>query len=180
MSEQGKVAAYLDLLDAQHREVFALLGGVPPEKIWQRPLPGEWSIGEILDHTRILNRSFRRLFQVVWLLLWPLGHLRRERPYQTDIDDVYARPDFPMSVGWLWTPKHTPTNPVPLEQLYRETAVEHQKIRAWYEARDEALLGHINLYDPPIGWLNMVQALRVAAYHDALHFRDVKEMVRSA
>jgi hypothetical protein len=180
MAEKGKVAAYLDLLDAQHREVFALLDGVPLEKIWERPAPEEWSIGEILDHTRVLNRSFRRFFKVVWVVLWPLGRLRRGRPYSAEIDDVYARPDFPMQVGWLWTPKQKPADLVSLAQLHRETAVEHQKIRAWYEARDEAVLGHINLYDPVVGWLNLVQALRVGVYHDALHFRDIKEMVRSA
>jgi len=177
MGKENHVAAYLDLLDTQHREVFALLEGVPLEKIWRRPEPGEWSIGEILDHTRILNRSFRRAFKAVWVLLWPLGRLRRGRPYKGEIDDVYARPDFPMQVGWLWTPKHKPADLVPLEQLQRETAVEHQKIRAWYEARDEAVLGHINLYDPVVGWLNLVQALRVGVYHDALHFRDIEKMV---
>jgi hypothetical protein len=176
MGAKGKVAAYLDLLDAQHREVFALLENVPAEQLWQRPAAGEWSIGEILDHTRILNRSFRRIFKVVWVVLRPLAWLRRHKPYETEIDDVYARPDFPMSVGWLWKPKHDPADLIPLDQLRRETAVEHQKIRAWFEARDEAVLGHVNLYDPVIGWLNMVQALRVAVYHDALHFRDIAQM----
>jgi hypothetical protein len=180
MGEKGKVAAYLDLLEAQHRDLFALLEDVSTAHLWQRPEPEEWSIGEILDHTRVLNRSFRRIFSLVGVVLWPIGWLRRHRPYQTEIDDVYTRPGFPMSVGWLWKPKHTPARPVSLEQLRRETAVEHQKIRAWYEARDEAILGHINLYDPVIGWVNLVQALRIGAYHDALHFRDIVKMVENS
>jgi hypothetical protein len=69
MSEKGKVAVYLDLLDGQHRELFALLEEIPPAYVWQRPEPGEWSIGEILDHTRVLNRSFRRIFGLVGVVL---------------------------------------------------------------------------------------------------------------
>ena len=177
MAKKGYVAAYLDLLDAQHKAVFDLLVDVPVTQIWQRPLPGEWSIGEILDHTRILNRSFRRLFKVIWPILYPVGWLRRKRPFVAEIDDVYARPDFPMQVGWLWTPKHDPADLVPVAQLRQETAVEHQKFRVWYESKDEAILGNINIYDPVVGWLNMVQALRVGVYHDALHFRDIEAMV---
>jgi hypothetical protein len=41
-------------------------------------------------------------------------------------------------------------------------------------------LGHINLYDPVIGWINLVQALRVGADHDALHFRDIVTMVENS
>jgi hypothetical protein len=136
-----------------------------------------WSIGEILNHTTILNRSFRRIFKLVWFISAPLARRRRERPYQAEIDDVYARPDFPMQVGWLWRPRHKPGDGVTLAQLYDETAVEHHKIRRWFESRDTAVLGQINLYDPVIGWLNLVQALRVGVYHDALHYRDIAAMI---
>lgn len=174
--KDDKVQAYLDLLDAQRQQIFAQLEAIPAERLWRRPEPGEWSIGEILDHTRLLNRSWRRIFQVAWPLLSPLGRLRRHKSYETEIDDVYARPNFPMSVGWLWKPKYKPADNISLTQLQQEVAGEHRRIRRWYEAREEAVLGHVNLYDPVIGWVNLVQALRIGVYHDALHYRDVARM----
>ncbi len=169
--QTGMVARYLELLDAQREDLFAWLGAVPADQVWQRIEPRKWSMGEHVDHARLLLRSGRRLLQVVWPPMKPLGYWRRNRPYETTIDDVYERPGFPNSLGWLWTPKHGPSKPVSVEQLHAEVAAEHQRVRRWYVGRDEAVLGNINLYDPPIGWLNLVQALRVATYHDAHHFR---------
>lgn len=176
-SMNDAVKKYLDLMDWQRQQVFVQLADISVERLWQRPAQGEWSIGEILDHTRVLNRSFRRIFGFVWLVMMPIGYLLRNKPYETEIDDVYARPGFPMNVGWLWAPKHRPHKPVSLEQMEQETTIEHLKIRQWYECRDEKVLGHIKLYDPAIGWINLVQALRIGVYHDALHYRDIEAMI---
>jgi hypothetical protein len=170
------VSQWLDLLEKQHRQTYALLAGISEEKLWACPAPCEWSIGEILDHTRVLNRSFRRLIVVAWPLLRPWGRLRRTRHWLANIDDVYARPDFPMSVGWLWTPRHKPGSGVTLAQLEAESSAAYRKIRAWYSNKEEDVLGNTYFYDPAIGWLNLVQVLRVAAWHDDLHFRDVRKM----
>jgi hypothetical protein len=170
---EGSVERYLDLMESQREEIFQKLAGITNDRLWQRPAPGEWSMGENLDHTRVLLRSVRRLFTVVWPLLNPIGRLRKGKPYETMIEDVYERPDFPMSMGWLWPPYYKAERPVSWARLHQELAEEHQRIRRWYESRDEAVLGHAHLYDPVIGWLNLVQALRVGVYHDALHFRAV-------
>jgi len=35
-------------------------------------------------------------------------------------------------------------------------------------------IGNLPLNDPAIGWINMIQALRVGIYHDALHFSEIQ------
>jgi hypothetical protein len=176
MTTDRYVIRWLDLQERQFRETYAGLADLPEERLWQRPAAGEWCIGEILDHTRVLNRSFRRLIAVAWPLLRLRGQAQRARPWTGEIDDVYARPGFPMGVGWMWSPRHTPQRPVPLAQLEAEASAEYARIRAWYEEKPEDVLGNTYLYDPAIGWLNLVQVLRVGAWHDALHFRDVEKM----
>jgi len=146
--------AYLDLLDSQREAAFAALDGLSDEKIWQRPAPKEWSLGEIIDHNYLLIASFLPLVRWTWNSLGWYGRLRRQRPYATEIDDVYRRQSFPMWVGFLWTPRHTPRKPVPL-------------------AKDEAVLGNLYLYDPIFGFINLIVTLRIGIYHDQLHFDDV-------
>jgi hypothetical protein len=45
----------------------------------------------------------------------------------------------------------------------------HQDVKEFYIGKEPALLGHINLWDPVLGWLNLIRALRVGLYHDDLH-----------
>jgi hypothetical protein len=172
---------YLDLLDAQREAIFAELRGAKlRDALWRRPQPQAWSMGEHLDHAAILLRSFRRLLRILWPLQAPYARLRRARPYVADIDDVYARPNFPLNVGWMWPPKYNAQRPTDLTALYAQTAVEHQAIRAFFSGKDEWTMGNFYLYDPAIGWLNMVQMLRVGVHHDEHHFQQVRQILQAA
>ena len=173
MSDSGHVSTYLDLYDAQHARMFDMLAELPEAQLWERPEPKRWCIGEVIDHTRVLNRFLRRVLLVATPVLTPLARMRRSRPFEADIDDVFRRDGFPSQVGWLWWPRHTPDRPAPLAHLRDETAAEHGRLRRWYEARDEAVLGHVIIYDPAVGWVNAVQLLRIGVHHDAHHFRAI-------
>lgn len=165
------IPGYLDLLDQQREVFFRQITGTSPELLWKPPGEKKWSPGEHIDHCRVLLRSFRRIFIVCWPLGYPIARLRLRRPYATDIDDVYERPGFPLNVGWLWKPEHSASRPLGLQELQDKLASEHAAIRHFYSGKEEYLLGHVSLYDPVIGWLNLIQALRVGIYHDAHHFR---------
>ncbi len=168
------ITQYLNLLDHQREDIFARMGPLPDSVLWYRPGPKVWSIGEHLDHTRVINCFTRRLmigyFPVASLFARPF----RRRPYQAEIDDVYKRPGFPMNVGWIWPPKYTPKRPVSLDFLHDALRAEHDAFRRFYSSRDESLLGHTRLADPVIGALNLVQWLRVQGYHDAHHYNRVR------
>jgi len=173
----GVVERYLDLLDDQRRGIQHRLAGIETDALWARPFPNKWSIGEHLDHTRVLLRDFRRLLRLLWPLLSLIARFRRDRPYQMTVDDVYERPGFPLRTGWMWRPSRRPSRPVPLEALARDLAAEHAATRAFYQGKDERLLGNARLWDPAIGRLNLIQVLRVGAFHDAHHFRLVERIL---
>jgi 8-oxo-dGTP diphosphatase len=170
---------YLDLLDRQRKAVFASLDGLSAQQIWQRPAPKEWCIGEILSHTARVLASFLPFFQVTWALGSWLGHLRRNRPYPVEIENVYRRPGFPMWTGFLWPPRHNPQKPVPVATLKAEAESIHSRIRAFYSGKDEDVLGNIYAYDPAVGVVNLITALKVGTDHDQLHYDDVLRMVAS-
>lgn len=179
----GAVAAHLERMHAQRRAIVEALATVPEERLWLRPTPKKWSPGEHLDHTRVLNRSFRRLTSLTWPVvsllptLLPWARRRLERPYPTDIDDVYQRPSTPSWVGFLWSPKRTPSRPASLAELEGALAEEHDAIERCYAGKPEPLLGHVTAWDPAIGRLNLVQALRVVVHHDQHHYSAVRRQL---
>lgn len=177
METTGSVSKFLAQMDAQRETIFAELRAVNGLELWRRPAAGQWCIGENLAHATAVLQSFRRLIQASYTVLAPVGYLGRRRPYQAEIDDVYARPGFPLKSGWLWPPRFTPEHPAPLAALYELAVAEHGRVRRFYTARDEKILGNTPLYDPAIGWLNLIQALRVGVYHDAHHFATIRRFL---
>lgn len=167
------VANYLQLMDEQRESAFAVLAGLTDAQLWQRPTSKEWSIGEILDHNYLLFASTYPAVQWIWKLNGWYGRLRRNRPYQTEIEDRYRSPKFPQWVGFLWTPRYNTRKPVSLEQLRAELRTLHANVRRFYEGKDEAVLGNLYLYDPLFGWCNLIVTLRIGIYHDRLHYDDI-------
>ena len=167
---------YLNLLDSQREAIFTKISGVETSILWQRPAEKEWSMGENLDHGRILLKSFRRLLTIFWPVFMPYARLKRHQHYEVYIDDVYERPGFPLNVGWIFPSKFNTDNPVSLEHLSELYINEHLAIRKFYENKQEDLLGNLNVYDPAIGWINLIQALRVGIHHDEHHFRQVRKL----
>lgn len=164
---------YILLMHEQRESLFTQLEGMPEALFWQRPAPGEWSIGEILDHLRLLYRTTMPLFRFSWWLMRPWAWLRRGRPFRVTLGDVYRKPDFPHQVGWLWSPRHTPERPIPRQAAQNNLRRTHDAVEAFYRGKSPALLGQVGLYDPIIGWMNLISGLRVALYHDQLHYEQI-------
>jgi len=179
MGSEPVVEEYLNLLDSQREAAFAALDGLSDDQIWQRPAPGEWCIGEMLNHNVLVMASAVPYVRVAWRFLRRRGERRRSRPYQTHIPDLYRDGKFPMWVGFLWTPRHRPRKPVPLAQLQAELRDLHTQVRELYTGKDEAILGNIYLYDPYFGWLNLICTLRLGIYHDQLHYDDVVKLAQA-
>lgn len=173
MNVKDIVSEYLNLLDSQRESVFIVLDGLTDTQLWQRPVPKEWSIGEILDHNYLLFRSFYPTVKWMWKWYGWYGRLRRNRSYQTEIEDLYRSPKFPQWVGFMWTPRFSPRKPVSLQVLKSEIRTLHASVRQFYEGKDFDVLGNLYLYDPLFGWCNLIVTLRIGIYHDQLHFDDV-------
>ena len=170
------VHTYLDMMDQQREVLFNELNGLTEEEIWQVPGDKEWSIGENIDHLRVINSSTLTLYKITWLFLLPLAKVRYDQPYHVDIDNVYKRPGFPLNTGWIWSPKYTQQKPTSLEMLKENLTQIHAEVRKFFTGKDPDYLGHVSLYDPVMGWLNLIRALRVGIYHDALHLEQIQDV----
>jgi len=168
--KQSVVTAYLDLLDSQRETFFLDSGGIDDALLWCKPEELKWSAGEHLDHAKIALRSLRRTLEFYCRVAYPYAYLRRKRVYPVEIDDVYQRPDFPLWVGIFWPSKHCQRKPLTMQQLQANLAKEHRTIRRFFQSKDPDVLGNMYFYDPVIGWINMIQALRIGAFHDQHHY----------
>lgn len=164
---------YLDLMDSQRESVFTILDDLTDTHLWQRPAPKEWSIGEIVNHNCLLFESFLPTVKWMWKWMGWYGRLRRDRPYQVEIEDLYRSPKFPQWVGFMWTPRHNSRKPISLDALKSEVRTLHADVRQFYAGKDLDLMGNLYLYDPLFGWCNLIITLRIGIYHDQLHFDDV-------
>ena len=138
------VSEYLNLLDSQRESVFAVLGELTDAQLWQLRASKEWSIGEILDHNYLLIRSFYPIVNWMWKWFGWYGRLRHNRPFKTEIEDLYRSPKFPQWVGFMWTPRFNPRRPVSLQVLKSEIRTLHADVRHFYESKDLDML--VNLY----------------------------------
>ena len=170
------VPTYLDLLDSQREAALAAVSTLSESQLWQRPAPKEWSVGEILDHNYLLVARTVPLIRAAWWWLQKRGERLRARPYATDAADPYTA-DFPMWVGFLWTPRYNARKPIPLAQLATNLRELHQLVRHFYADKAEDVLGNVYVYDPLLGWANLIGVLRIGVHHDQLHYRDILQMV---
>ena len=171
------ISRYLHVLDSQRETAFAALEGITDSQLWQRPAPREWSIGEILDHNYLLFASSYPIVQGIWKVNSWYSRLRRKRPYDTDIEDLYRSPKFPQWVGFMWTPRYGSRKPVSFEDLKSELRELHARVRKFYTDKDEDVLGNLYLFDPLFGWCNLIVTLRIGIYHDQLHYEDVLKQI---
>jgi hypothetical protein len=176
MTRESIVHEYLSLMDSQRETLVIELDGTSPEKLWTAPPLDAWSIGEQLYHLSAWLACYRRRLDLFYRTLYPIGWLIRHRPYPTEIEDVYSREKFPNYVGFLCSSRHVPDRSLALGTLVERLQKSHDRVRRFYLDKDESLLGHLWLYDTSIGWVNMIQALRIAVYHDQHHYDLIMEL----
>ncbi len=130
------------------------LEGITLEQLWQRPAPSEWSIGEILNHNTLVIQSMLPMVRFTWRWLRCTSKLFENQLIQTEIEDPYHKQDYPHWEGFLWRPKYSQKNQVPLLKLLEETRNTHREVRDFFERKKEPVLGHIYFILPVFGIFN--------------------------
>lgn len=164
------IQATLERFETQRREAFEQFEDMTMSLFWLRPRPEKWSIGENIEHAQVLTRFTRRLLRAFYPLLIPVAQIRRTKPYETVTENPYVRPNFPRRLGFIWPPTHHALDPISPAEVWLAFDEEQALLQRFLADKDEAMLGHMRLWDPVIGSLNFIQWLDVAAHHEAHHF----------
>jgi hypothetical protein len=166
---RGRLAADLDALTA----VVWTLNQAQAD--W-RPAPERWSVGEVLHHLVLSNRSFARV--VAKLVkhgrregLAAPPDARRSWPRLRGIADVGAS-------GPVKNPERvTPTHGLPVEQLRSELVESHRAVAV--QIPDLAGLDLATLRFPhPLGFeLNLYQWTDIMGAHERRHLHQIETLV---
>jgi len=144
-----------------------------------RPAPERWSVGEVLHHLILSNRSFARVVARLvaggrreGLTAHPDG--RRSWPRLRAVADIKAS-------GPVKNPDRvTPTHGLPVEQLRRELLESHRAVAL--QIPDLAGLDLAALRLPhPLGFeLNVFQWADITGAHERRHLRQIEAVLAGA
>jgi len=168
---RARLAADLDAL-------VAVVGPLNQTQADWKPQPERWSIGEVLHHVILSNRSFARVVAKLvergrreGLSARPGG--RRSWPRLRGIADVTAS-------GPVKNPERvTPTHGLPVEEMRRELIESHRAVVS--QISDLAGLDLEALHFPhPLGFeLNLYQWTDIMGAHEHRHLHQIQELLTS-
>jgi hypothetical protein len=166
---RGRLAADLDALTA----VVWTLNQAQAD--W-RPAPERWSVGEVLHHLVLSNRSFARVVAKLVKHGRRLGlaappDARRSWPRLRAVADVEA--SGPVKNPDLVTPTHG----LPVQQLRRDLVESHESVAV--QIPDIAGLDLAALRFPhPLGFeLNLFQWVDITGAHERRHLHQIERLL---
>lgn len=162
----------------QQRDAFYNDSGINFADAWSRPMPDKWSIGETLYHLVLMVRLFRR-FSVIYIpLMLPIAHIRKNKPYKTEIHDIYQefrnKKKRSMNAPFLIKP------PAGLEEKWNFSEIkallerETDKLMTNLNDIEQVTAGQTYYPDPVAAYPNLIQCVHLLAIHEQHHFNIIK------
>nr|WP_275899567.1 DinB family protein [Bacillus piscicola] len=146
---------------------------------WRRPLPEKWSLGETFFHLLLMERLFRRFSYIYLPIMLPFAHLRKKKPYKTEIHNPYQ--DFqkkrkrPMKAPFLIVPPSRLEEKFTFEDIQALLEAETDKLKVQLRDMEEEVAGQIRYPDPVVDYPNLIQCIHLLAIHEQHHFNVTKK-----
>ncbi|MGE5850331.1 MAG: DinB family protein [Candidatus Methylomirabilota bacterium] len=147
--------------------------GLSEEQLAFQPASGKWSIGEILDHLHLAERSFTRVLSKLLQqaagrgLIGEPGSME-PLPYQID-REIYNQPaDAPESVR--------PSPDRSLSQLLDSLEESRERLREVASRADGRVVGNVTIRHFQLGELHFYQWLALEAAHETKHLAQIRRI----
>ncbi len=156
--------------DAARTALLREVDGLSSEQLAFRPQPGSWSIGEILDHLCLAERSMTRAVSRLLQHAAGLGQIGEPGampPPSRGIDlAIYNRlAGAPESV--------LPSPDRPLERLLSGLQESRERLEEVMARADGRVVGNVTLPHFQLGELNFYQWLEVEGAHEVKHLQQI-------
>jgi DinB superfamily len=169
---RSAVQRRLRALDERRRALLADVEALSAERLTAKPLPGKWSILEIVEHLVLAERA------VLQNLPEPSQLVGRPR-------GLKARVSYPMVLFVLKygipvevpSPRMVPTGRASLPDLRRAWDESQQWLRSYVDGLDRRGLARAVFAHPVAGPLTPAQAIRLGRVHLETHARQIGRLV---
>jgi len=147
------------------------LQGLSEKQLTFQPAPGKWSIGEILDHLCLAERSITRVLSKILQqaagrgLIYELGTME-PLPHQIDLATYNLPADAPEFV-----------RPLPdraLEQLLAALEESRARLLEVASRADGRVVGSVTIQHFQLGELHFYQWLALEAAHENKHLAQIR------
>jgi hypothetical protein len=147
--------------------------GLSEAQLAFRSVPGKWSIGEILDHLCLAERSMTRTISKILQRAAGLGQ----------IGDPGAMPEpaFRIDLAAYNEPTTAPESALPspdrpLERLVAGLVESRERLVEVARRMDGRVVGNVTLQHVRLGELTFYQWLALAGAHDAKHLDQIRRI----
>jgi len=172
VAPNARLQQRLRALDERRRALLDEVEALSADRLTARPLPGKWSILEIVEHLVLAERD------VLQNLPEPSQLVGRKR-------DLKARISYPMVVFVLKygipvevpSPRMVPTGHASLAGLRREWDESQRWLRSYVDGLDEHGFGSAVFVHPVTGPLTVAQAIRLDQVHVETHARQIGRLL---
>ncbi|MGR6903808.1 DinB family protein [Lysinibacillus sp. BSL11] len=178
--ESTSMAKHFLTLQAQRPHYLPAIHSLSQEELWQVTREGKWSIGEHFYHLYLILKMLHTATKYS-LFLMPIAKRRRNKPYSTEIHDIYEEYQSKKGQGMrapgiLVPPKKIRfvLNSYDIEQLLINETLALQKL---VQNIDEDVAGHIVFPDPIAHYPNLIQAIQLLAIHERHHFNRMEGLL---
>lgn len=163
----------------QQREAFFNDENIDFSRAFIRPFPDKWSSGETLYHLVLMIRFFRKLSRVYIPALSPVAHLRKKKPYNSELHDIYQeytdKKKRPMNAPKVIIPPSGLAEKYNFKEIREMLAFETVKLRMDLNHIEQDIAGNIYFPDPIAHYPNLLQCVQLLAMHEQHHFNLVKK-----
>jgi hypothetical protein len=140
-----------------------------------QPAPGRWSIGEILDHLCLAERSMTRTISRLLQQAAGLGRIGHAGPLPArDIDLAAYNRRATAPDGVLPSPDR------PLDRLLAGLEESRERLLEVSAVADGRVVGDLRLVHVGLGELNFYQWLAAVGAHDAKHLAQIEAIASHA
>ena len=159
--------------DAIREALVTEVRGLSVAQLAFQPAPGKWSIGEILDHLSLAERSITRVASRVLQQAAGLGLVGepgsiQPPPHEIDRELFNAPANAPESV--------LPSHGRPLERLLVSLEESRERLTEVSSRADGRVVGNVTIRHFQLGELHFYQWLVLEGAHESKHLFQIRQI----
>ncbi|PYZ97006.1 hypothetical protein CR205_12780 [Alteribacter lacisalsi] len=145
------------------------------DRVWTRPQPEKWSIGETYYHLYLMVKRLRQLNNIYLPLLSPIAKRKKKEGFPKQSEDIYTlykkKNGKSMRSPFVLLPPKNAKDRMTFHHLVGCTSRETRKLEAQVLSLNEAAAGHIRYPDPLAHYPNIFQSIDLLGIHERHHFQ---------